>query len=336
MCSARVFSAGTVERVERGTEPSRSVVWGWSERRIRYAVLGLALLVSVWLLTSALYTWRTATEIAAVVSLRGPAEALERGGRLALLLGVLGACAVPAGVWTVQWTVRRWHRAQRQGRAQQQMALLGRMAAVMAHELRNPIASAKGHAQLLAEVLEAQPRLLGRAQYVVQEIVRVETLTNELLHFVRSGRVQPRDSDPAELVRQAVAHVESAAAPFEVRVRELPARWKLDPAAIEQVLANLLRNALQAQPPGARAPVLTAEVRGDQLYFSVRDHGPGLPEDVDLFAPFVTTRVTGTGLGLTVARQVVQAHGGRIQARNHPDGGALIEVYLPAEPTTPS
>lgn len=108
----------------------------------------------------------------------------------------------------------------------------------------------------------------------------------------------------------------------------------MDAARMEQVLINLLANAVQASSEGG---AIDAEVarEGDQLVYRVRDRGEGLgalseAELEALFEPFRTERVRGTGLGLAVARRIVEAHGGRITAANHPEGGALFTVRLPA------
>jgi two-component system sensor histidine kinase HydH len=249
-------------------------------------------------------------------------------GRDVLWSAVLGAVLSLSGVGLIVGLFQQAARARAQTQEAQLLGMLGRLAAVMAQELRSPLASAREHTRLLAEMLEDGSRLQRRAQYVDQEIVRVEKLTHELSSFVRSGRVQPRVCDPTVLARQAAARVECPEG-IEVLAQHAPVQWVLDPGALEQVLTNLLRNAVQAQPAAPGALVLTVTLRGEELYFSVRDHGPGLPKDVDPFAPFVTTKVTGTGLGLTVARQIVQAHGGRIQGRTHPDGGALLELWIP-------
>ena len=93
---------------------------------------------------------------------------------------------------------------------------------------------------------------------------------------------------------------------------------------------NLLRNALEASPDGARV-VATVGRDGERLAFVIRDHGTGLPADEAerLFEPFHTTRVQGTGLGLAVARRIVELHGGRVTARTHRDGGAEFCIVIP-------
>ena len=102
----------------------------------------------------------------------------------------------------------------------------------------------------------------------------------------------------------------------------------VDTDKMKQVLINLVRNAVEATPPGGTVTV-REEIGEDALVFSVEDTGPGLPESIDIFQLFVTTKPKGTGLGLSIVRQIVAHHGGVVTARNLPGQGARFEVTLP-------
>ena len=107
-----------------------------------------------------------------------------------------------------------------------------------------------------------------------------------------------------------------------------------DPVLLEQVLVNLMMNAMDAMaemPPSRRHLTIGSDVRATDVEVSVRDTGTGLPAPVNgtLFTPFVTTKSHGLGIGLTVVRTIVDAHGGTIDSRNNPDGGAIFSVTLP-------
>ncbi len=212
---------------------------------------------------------------------------------------------------------------------QRQLASLGEMAAVLAHELRNPLAALKGHAQLLVEQLPAGSRTHDKANRVVSEAERLEALSEDLLSFVRTTTIAPRNVDPTELLADCVAMVDDAR--IELQAAPAPARFYLDPERMRQVLCNLLRNALEASPTSGR---VLASVRGEgrELVFSVRDFGKGIriPDLERIFEPFYTTRAQGTGLGLPIARRLVALHGGSITAENAPDGGAVFHIRLPA------
>lgn len=211
-----------------------------------------------------------------------------------------------------------------------QLASLGEMAAVLAHELRNPLAALKGHAQLLLEQLPQGSKPRDKAARVVSESERLEALSEDLLSFVRTTVLEPQNINPAEFLNDCVAALGDAR--IEVSTSSAPATWQLDPQRMRQVLSNLLTNALEASPKDGK---VLAHVRreGNELVFSIRDHGKGIPEQdlPRIFEPFFTTRARGTGLGLAIVRRLVSLHGGRISARNADEGGALFSVRLPKE-----
>ena len=238
--------------------------------------------------------------------------------------GILIAAAV------VFWRLsRRADRQAAQLARDEQLKVLGRMSAVLGHEIKNPLAALKGHAQLLVEKLaEDHPGRLG-AKTVVREAERLERLTGQVLAFAREQELAPVDTEIAGLLRGAAAH--AGADPVDVTVAPDAAAWRLDPERMDQVLVNLLINARQASPVGETVS-LEAAVRDRWLVLEVRDRGPGFdPEAVEtVFEPFQTTRVHGTGLGLHLARRIVERHGGSISADNREGGGALVRIELPA------
>jgi two-component system sensor histidine kinase HydH len=244
------------------------------------------------------------------------------------LIGAAGLLTAAAVLWRLS---RRYEEAERRIEENRRLSLLGEMSAVLAHEIRNPLASLKGNAQLLAERLEPGTADRRRADRVVAEAARLEALTTDLLDFARSGPLDVKPVDPAALVRAAAEEVGAGA--IAIDARDAPERWPLDPARFRQVLTNLLRNAWQASPPD-RPPVARVARERDELVITIRDFGPGLrPEDRDrIFDPFFTTRTNGTGLGLPVARRIVEQHGGRITAENAPGGGAQFSVRVPGRP----
>jgi two-component system sensor histidine kinase HydH len=170
-----------------------------------------------------------------------------------------------------------------------------------------------------------------RAERVVGEAIRLEALTTDLLDFARSVPVTRSLVDPAELLRATAEEV--APGQVEVDTSAAPALWPLDRDKLRQALANLIRNACQITE-GGRLPVAAVAVENDQLVFTVRDYGPGI-EPVNLeriFEPFFTTRTQGTGLGLPVAKRVVELHGGSIRADSPAGGGAIFRIVLPGAP----
>jgi two-component system sensor histidine kinase HydH len=218
--------------------------------------------------------------------------------------------------------------AERRLEHQQRLGMLGEMSAVLAHEIRNPLASLKGHAQLLSERLGEASAAGAKAQLVVTEAERLEVLTDDLQEFARSGPIEMQPTDPAALLVACADEV--AHDGFVVWTDRAPPDWPLDTSRMRQVLTNVLRNARQATPDGARPEARVEVVRHD-LVFTIRDFGPGIPagDERRIFEPFYTTRTSGTGLGLAVASRVVRMHNGTISAGSHPDGGAIFTIAIP-------
>ncbi len=242
-------------------------------------------------------------------------------------LFVGGLASVVLIAFALAWSrsLMRIESYERQTEREQRLVALGRMSSVMAHELKNPLASLKGHAQLLAESLEDSPKAKQKAERVVREAERLEALTKNLLEFVRDGGLDRRRVKPAELFEEALYDLPSARIALDLE--RAPAAIEVDRARLARAIHNLVDNALQANPEGERVAVtLRAEKRDVEI--EVRDHGSGLGSE-PIFEPFVTTRVRGTGLGLPIARRIVEQHGGTLTGATHPEGGALFRIFLP-------
>jgi len=254
------------------------------------------------------------------------AHDLVNRSRLTLAIAIVGALLL-MGASTVFWRMSlAADHADRELAKHEHLASLGQMSAVLAHEIRNPLAALKGHAQLLAEGLENHEREQKRADRVVGEAMRLEHLTNSLLEFAKTAAIDRTNTDPTELLRDVVARLDPSRT--EIDASRAPATWSMDRSKMHQVLLNIVNNALQAAESSVTATVSHA---GGTLEFAVRDDGNGIEEDNEeaLFQPFYTERSQGTGLGLAFARRIVQLHGGTITASNHPDGGAVFRVRIP-------
>lgn len=296
--------------------------------------------------------WQTVIEMEPL-----QANALREAARLSLGIGALAAASLLAVAIVLVRRESRRQADERDRERQRRLASLGEMSAVLAHEIRNPLASLKGNAQLLAQMLPAGEKPRAKAERVVAEAARLEKLTAELLDFVRTGKLRRAAADPAALVREAVAATESEGAAGEaaakaangeaaekaangeaaneqaggaaitVEAGAAPASWSLDADRLREVIVNLVDNARAAGPPVA---VAVSAVAG-RLRIDVADRGPGVAgEDRErIFEPFVTGKTRGTGLGLAVARRVVEAHGGALEVLERPGGGALFRIEIP-------
>jgi two-component system sensor histidine kinase HydH len=256
------------------------------------------------------------------------ARQLRAQAARALGFGVVAAVGLMAVAVLFSRQLLRQEAAERRFEEQRRLAVLGEMSSVIAHELRNPLASLKGNAQLLAERLPPDGRERKKAERIVLEAQRLETLSGDLLDFSRSGPIDRRDTDPAALLRAAAESMDTSR--VVLSLERAPARFPLDAPRVRQALTNLLVNAVQASPVGSPATA-RVEMEGDRLVFTVSDRGPGIPpEDLErIFEPFYTTRPTGTGLGLAVAQRIVQMHGGTLTAASEPGGGATFRMAIP-------
>lgn len=244
------------------------------------------------------------------------AAELRSAAARTLAIGLLAALAlVGLAAFLMRLELRR-HEQERVRERERRLASLGEMSAVLAHEIRNPLASLKGNAQLLAASIEGdKPK--AKAQRVVDEAVRLEKLTQDLLAFVRTGELARVSVEPAAIVRDIV----------EADLSHAPKTWSLDVERMREVIMNLVDNGKAAGGPVA---VRIAE-QGRRLVIEIRDHGPGVPagERDKIFEPFFTGKTQGTGLGLAITRRIVELHRGTITVDDAPGGGALFRIEIP-------
>jgi two-component system sensor histidine kinase HydH len=254
------------------------------------------------------------------------------------LQGVLLRIAVVAAVaalvliaFAVAWsrTTARLLEVQQQVESERRLVALGRASSVIAHELRNPLAALKGHAQLLVEDLVEPSR--SKATRVVDGAERLERLMSVLLDFVRDGPLDVRRVTPAVVVERALVDLPKDR--IRVDLSRAPATMHVDAERTSLALRNLLQNAVQATPDGADAVEVRVDAKGGQVVIEVRDHGPGLAPgaEAQIFDPFMTTKARGTGLGLSIARRIAEQHHGRLTGETHGEGGAVFRLVLPLE-----
>ncbi|MGH7949234.1 MAG: sensor histidine kinase [Candidatus Binataceae bacterium] len=218
----------------------------------------------------------------------------------------------------------------------EKLAALGQLAAAIAHEVRNPLAVMRSAAQSLAETMPASDdRARRTCSFIIAETDRLENLVTALLAFARPVRVAPRAVSVSELFDRALELARGDLARKRVRiVRDGGGETALVNADLEliaQVIVGLLSNAIEAiADTGAIA--LEARTRPDIVEIAVEDSGPGIPPELRarVFDPFFTTRAKGVGLGLAIARQIVQAHSGAIDVTDGASGGARFRIVLPA------
>ncbi len=218
------------------------------------------------------------------------------------------------------------------------LAVVGEMAATMAHEVRTPLGILRSSAQMLLREPQLSPEGHEMAGFVISETDRLNRLVSTLLECARPQSPAFQDEDVHTIIRRAVDLLEQRAARRQIRiVTELqakPSTLFCDGEQLVQVFLNLLLNALQILPEGGEIAVRTAVDR-DRFTIEVADNGPGIsPEHRRrVFDPFFTTRDGGIGLGLTVVQQIVRIHGGDVTVSESAQGGACFHCVLPRTPT---
>ena len=227
-------------------------------------------------------------------------------------------------------------RLEQNARRAERLATVGQLAAGIAHEIRNPLASISGSIELLQQSPQASEDDRTLMTIVHREIQRLNMLIGDLLDYANPRPKQPVDFDLGVLVDETlqVARGDKAFAEIElVADVEKPLAIHADPAKLRQVLWNLVRNAADAATAGGKH--VRVEVRANTAYavIKVSDDGPGIePELVArIFDPFFTTKRKGTGMGLATSHSVVSEHGGRIDVATEIGKGTKMIVTLPRE-----
>jgi two-component system, LuxR family, sensor kinase FixL len=223
------------------------------------------------------------------------------------------------------------------------LSAMGEMASALAHELNQPLAAIsnymKGSRRLLADSPDPNRSKIENAlDRAAEQALRAGQIIRRLRDFVSRGESEKRVESLSKLIEEAGALGLSGA-----REQGVQLRFNLDPehdqvlvdrVQIQQVLVNLFRNALDAMADSPQRELIASNARGadDMIEVAIFDTGPGIPADVmpNLFQTFFTTKETGMGVGLSISRSIVEAHGGRMWAESNRSGGATFRFTLPA------
>jgi two-component system sensor kinase FixL len=254
----------------------------------------------------------------------------------------------------VQERTRELHDAQAELLRQEKLAVLGKLAGGVAHELRNPLGNITNSAYFLNMVLADVEPEAQEALRILDEEVRVcERIINSLLNFARTRSPVQRYTNLHDVIQETLSHTDM---PENVQLAysaddELPPVLT-DPEQLSMVLGNIVRNAIQAMtlsrspstsspstssghraetPEGGRLSITVKEMDAEWAVVSISDTGTGMSQEhlQQVFEPFFTTRARGIGLGLALARDLVEANGGRIEAQSQLGQGSVFSVYLP-------
>ncbi|MFW6066765.1 MAG: sensor histidine kinase [Myxococcota bacterium] len=226
--------------------------------------------------------------------------------------------------------------AQKWRMREERMAVVGKLAAALAHELNNPLGSIALFTQHALKKLPDDDPLREHLQTVLRNANLCSKHVRDLLAYARQRPPERGTLDPREILEQVMATLAPKAERSGVRVAvevapDAPARMVGDADQLRQVLVNLGLNGIEAMDRGGTLMLAVAPEGPADVRFEVADEGCGIPEDQRelVFSAFHTTKAEGTGLGLAVASDIVRAHGGRIEVRERTGGGTVFSVWLP-------
>ena len=218
-------------------------------------------------------------------------------------------------------------------REQEALARLGQMAAVVAHEVKNPIAGIRGALQVIASRMPAESRDKPVVGDIIARLDSLNGIVHDLLVFARPRQLRTEPVNLPTLVQNTLhlLHRDPAFDQLVVDVTEGEAVALADAEQLQLVFTNVLMNAAQAMSGHGRIAIDITRT-ASTVTLAIADDGPGMPADVraKVFEPFFTTKHRGTGLGLPIAKRIVEAHGGHIEIETPERGGTVVSITLPA------
>jgi PAS domain S-box-containing protein len=219
----------------------------------------------------------------------------------------------------------------------QRLAALGEMSAKIAHEIRNPLVSMGGLAKAIDKMSDKGSKVHRFASLIYQQAINLETLLENMLLLAGPRPLNPTEQNIRNIVEEIIFSLKFAKDCGECEIiNRIPEELilNIDGYKIRQVMTNLMRNAIQAMGKGGKLEIYSSE-SDDSVEIHFRDYGPGIPDKNrdKLFEPFFTTKKDGTGLGLTISRQIMKQHGGEILAKSMLPKGTDMVLHFPKNGT---
>jgi PAS domain S-box-containing protein len=244
----------------------------------------------------------------------------------------LNAAGKPYQYMAIRYEITGRKDSEKRLREQAALARLGEMAAVVAHEVKNPIAGIRGALQVISSRMPPDTRDRAVMGDIITRLDGLNGVVQDLLVFARPRELRTEPVDLAALIGHTIDLIrrDPIFAAIEVRIDGSTGLVQADPAQLQLVVQNVLMNAAQAM--NGQGPVsITFSAADGRSQMSIADSGPGMPPEVleHAFEPFFTTKSRGTGLGLPLARRIIEAHGGDIQIDTPPTGGTTVTLVLP-------
>jgi PAS domain S-box-containing protein len=245
----------------------------------------------------------------------------------------LDAHGRPYQYMAIRYEITEQKRQEELLREQAALTRLGSMAAVVAHEVKNPIAGIRGALQVIMSRMPAEQRDRSIISEIIARLDALNGIVQDLLLYARPRALKREPVDVRLLIESTsdLLRRDPALASTTLQITGRPEPVPGDPEQLRIVFQNLLMNAAQAMG-GSGAIDVTLRLDQQGCRIAIRDHGPGMPAEVreKAFDAFFTTKHRGTGLGLPIARRVVEAHGGAIDIGEADGGGTVVSIQLPA------
>lgn len=264
----------------------------------------------------------------------------KAGNQIAVLLSItpIYQDGKKIGYMGIEIDMREQIEIQQNMARSERLATIGKMAAKVAHEIRNPLSSISLNAEILQDELKSDRFNIDEAQSllssIMREVDRLANLTNEYLQFSRMPRSQNEPHDIVRLIQNLTLFIDSELRANNIELKmnlpEKPILLKMDKDQMHRVLLNLVRNSIEALSQGGLINIDL--VNNDSLLeIHVSDTGNGIaPDQLDkVFEPFYTTKDIGTGLGLPISKQIIEEHGGSIRYVEKETPGANFLITLP-------
>lgn len=235
----------------------------------------------------------------------------------------------------------REQEAEKRLQQSERLSMMGQMAASIAHEVKNPLGSIKGAAQIIKDKSTPEKDRDEFAQIIEKESDRLDKVVRDFLSYSRQAPSHLTDVDVCDIINMAQRHLKYQAEKRGIKINYNPTNTAIikgDPEKLHQLFLNILLNAIQAPADGGTIDISCTEIvenKNRMIKVSIHDNGPGIPDDVvqKIFDPFFSTKSQGTGLGLATARAIVTEHKGAIVAESKPGEGATFIVTFPANNT---
>ena len=211
------------------------------------------------------------------------------------------------------------------------LAGLGQVSSAIAHDLRNPLVTIEGFAR---RIQQGKGDKDAAIQVIIDSVAVMKRIVNDVLDFARPIQLELKEQNSGYVIKKAcelcIGKAEERGVTIVIDIPDLPVKINLDSVHMQRALVNLIGNAIEASGSGQNVSV-SADIKEDSLSIVIRDDGTGMDEETreNLFMPFFTKKSAGTGLGMPIAKKIIEGHDGTIDIKSHPGDGTQVIVSLP-------